>query len=347
MAKNFDAIIIGTGQAGPSLAARMTREGMSTAIIERKLFGGTCVNVGCIPTKALVASARAAHMARRGSDFGITIDGSIKVDMERVKARKDGIVRQSNEGVTKWLKTMENLTVYEGHGCFESPTSVRVNGDLLSAEKIILNVGGRAMVPDMPGIDEVDYLTNSSIMEVDFLPEHLVIIGGSYIGLEFAQVYRRFGSKVTVVEMAPQLIGREDEEVSTTVKEILENEGIDLRLKAECIGLEKRGDQVAVTASCEPGPEEVVGSHVLLAVGRKPNTDDLGLDMAGVETDSRGYINVDDQLRTNVPGIWAMGDVNGRGAFTHTSYNDYEILAANMFDSDPRRVSDRILTYGH
>jgi pyruvate/2-oxoglutarate dehydrogenase complex dihydrolipoamide dehydrogenase (E3) component len=346
MATNFDAIIIGTGQAGPSLAARMTREGMSTAIIERKLFGGTCVNVGCIPTKALVASARAAHMARRGLDFGVTIDGSIKVDMERVKARKDGIVRQSNEGVTKWLKSMENLTVYEGHGCFESPTSVRVNGDLLNAEKIILNVGGRAMVPDMPGIDEVDYLTNSSIMEVDFLPEHLVIIGGSYIGLEFAQVYRRFGSKVTVVEMAPQLIGREDEEVSTTVKEILENEGIDLRLKAECIGLEKRGDQVAVTASCEPGPEEVVGSHVLLAVGRIPNTDDLGLDMAGVETDSRGYINVDDQLRTNVPGIWAMGDVNGRGAFTHTSYNDYEILAANMFDSDPRRVSDRILTYG-
>jgi pyruvate/2-oxoglutarate dehydrogenase complex dihydrolipoamide dehydrogenase (E3) component len=324
----------------------MTREGMKTAIIERKLFGGTCVNVGCIPTKALVASARAAHMARRGSDFGITIDGSIKVDMERVKARKDGIVRQSNEGVTKWLKSMENLTVYEGHGCFESPTSVRVNGDLLSAEKIILNVGGRAIVPDMPGVDEVDYLTNSSIMEVDFLPEHLVIIGGSYIGLEFAQMYRRFGSKVTVVEMAPQLIGREDEEVSTTVKEILENEGIDLRLMAECIGLAKRGDQVAVTASCEPGPEEVVGSHVLLAVGRIPNTDDLGLDKAGVETDSRGYINVDDQLRTNVPGIWAMGDVNGRGAFTHTSYNDYEILAANMFDNDPRRVSDRILAYG-
>jgi pyruvate/2-oxoglutarate dehydrogenase complex dihydrolipoamide dehydrogenase (E3) component len=346
MATKFDAIIIGTGQAGPSLATRMTREGMKTAIIERKLFGGTCVNVGCIPTKALVASARAAHMARRCLDFGITIDGSIKVDMERVKARKDGIVRQSNEGVTKWLKSMENLTVYEGHGCFESPTSVRVNGDLLSAEKIILNVGGRAIVPDMPGVDEVDYLTNSSIMEVDFLPEHLVIIGGSYIGLEFAQMYRRFGSKVTVVEMAPQLIGREDEEVSTTVKEILENEGIDLRLLAKCIGLAKRGDQVAVTASCEPGPEEVVGSHVLLAVGRIPNTDDLGLDKAGVETDSRGYINVDDQLRTNVPGIWAMGDVNGRGAFTHTSYNDYEILAANMFDNDPRRVSDRILTYG-
>ncbi len=346
MATKFDAIIIGTGQAGPSLAARMTREGMKTAIIERKLFGGTCVNVGCIPTKALVASARAAHMARRGMDFGVMIDGSINVDMKQVKARKDGIVRQSNEGVTNWLKNMENLTVYEGHGCFESKNSVRVNGDLLEAEQIVLNVGGRAVVPNMAGIDDVDYLTNSSIMEVNFLPEHLVIIGGSYIGLEFAQMYRRFGSEVTVVEMAPQLNGREEEEVSAAIKDILEDEGIDVRLKAECIGLEKRGDQVAVTASCEPGPEDIVGSHVLLSVGRRPNTDDLGLDKAGVETDSRGYVAVDDQLRTNVPGIWAMGDVNGRGAFTHTSYNDYEILAANMFDGDPRRVSDRILTYG-
>lgn len=346
MATKFDAIIIGTGQAGPSLAARMTREGMKTAIIERKLFGGTCVNVGCIPTKALVASARAAHMARRGAVFGVAIEGPITVDMKKVKARKDGIVRQSNDGVTNWLKNMENLTVYQGHGRFESANTVRVNGDLLEAGQIILNVGGRAFVPDMPGINDVDYLTNSSIMEVDFLPEHLIIIGGSYIGLEFAQMYRRFGSKVTVVEMAPRLIGREDEEVSTEIKSILETAGIDVRLNAACIGLEKRGDQVAVTASCEPGPEAIVGSHVLLAVGRKPNTDDLGLDKAGLETDSRGNVVVDDQLQTNVPGIWAIGDVNGRGAFTHTSYNDYEILAANMFDGDPRRVSDRILAYG-
>lgn len=345
MVEKFDAIVIGTGQAGPSLAARMTQKGMKTAIIERKLFGGTCVNVGCIPTKTLIASARAAHMARRGMDFGVTIDGLIEVDMKQVKARKDRIVQQSSQGVTNWLKTMKNLTVYEGHGRFESSNTVRVNGDLLEAEQIVLNVGGRAIVPDMPGVGEVDYLTNSSIMEVDFLPEHLVIIGGSYIGLEFAQMYRRFGSRVTVVEMGPRLIGREDEDVSAAVKEILENEGIEIRLEAECIGLAKRGDQVAVTASCGPGPEEIVGSDVLLAVGRKPNTDDLGLDKAGVETDPRGYVVVDDQLRTNVPGIWAIGDVNGRGAFTHTSYNDYEILAANMFDNDPRRVSDRILTY--
>jgi pyruvate/2-oxoglutarate dehydrogenase complex dihydrolipoamide dehydrogenase (E3) component len=346
MDENFDAIIIGTGQAGPSLAQRMTREGMKTAIIERKLFGGTCVNVGCIPTKALVASARAAYMARRGGDFGVTIDGPINVDMKQVKARKDSIVKQSNDGVTNWLRNMENLTVIEGHGRLESASSVRVNGDLLQADRIILNVGGRAVVPDMPGIDDVDYLVNTSMMEVDVLPDHLIIIGGSYIGLEFAQIYRRFGSRVTVVEKGPKLIGREDEEISAAVKDILENEGIEIRTNASCIGLAKRGDQVAVTADCEPGAEDIVGSHVLLAIGRKPNTDDLGLEAAGVETDGRGYITVDDELRTNVSGIWAMGDANGRGAFTHTSYNDYEILAANMFDNDPRRVSDRITTYG-
>ncbi len=346
MAEKFDAIIIGTGQAGPSLAQRMTREGMKVAIIERKLFGGTCVNVGCIPTKTLVASARAAHMARRGGDFGVTIEGRIKVDMKQVKARKDGIVKQSNEGVTNWLENMENLTVYEGHGRLESANSVRVDGEVLEAARIILNVGARARIPDMPGVNAVDYLTNSSMMEVDFLPEHLVIIGGSYIGLEFAQMYRRFGSRVTVVEMGDRLIARDDEDVSQAVKEIMENEGVEVRLGAECVSLENRGDQVAITASCDPGPEEVVGSHLLLAVGRRPNTDDLGLDKAGVETDGRGFIVVDDQLGTNVTGIWAIGDANGRAAFTHTSYNDYEILAANMFDDDPRRVSDRITNYG-
>ena len=346
MAEKFDAIIIGTGQSGPSLAARMTREGMKTAIIERKLFGGTCVNVGCIPTKALVASARAAYMARRGADFGVAIDGSITVDMKKVKARKDAVVRQSNEGVTNWLRNMENLTVYEGHGRLESANSVRVNGDVLEAGKIILNVGARASVPDMPGVNDVDCFTNSSVMEVDFLPEHLVIIGGSYIGLEFAQMYRRFGSRVTVVQRGGRLIEREDEDVSQAVKEILENEGVEVRLNAECTSFENRGDRVAITASCDPGPVEVVGSHVLLAVGRRPNTHDLGLDKAGVETNGRGFIVVDDQLRAGVPGIWAIGDVNGRAAFTHTSYNDYEILAANMFDDDPRRVSDRVTTYG-
>ncbi len=346
MAENYDAIIIGTGQAGPSLAERMTREGLKTAILERKLFGGTCVNVGCIPTKTLVASARAAHMARRGGDFGVAIDGPIAVDMKKVKARKDAVVKQSSDGVTNWLKTMENLTVYEGHGRLESSTSVRVNGELLEADKIILNVGARPFVPDTPELNAGDYLTSSSVMEVDFLPEHLVVIGGSYIGLEFAQMYRRFGSRVTVVERGDRLIARDDEDVSAEVKKILEAEGIDVRLNATCIAAARRDGRVVVTADCEPGAEEIVGSHVLFAIGRRPNTDDLGLDAAGVEMDRRGYITVDDQLRTNVPGIWAIGDVNARGAFTHTSFNDYEILAANMFDDDPRRVSDRITTYG-
>jgi len=346
MAENFDAIIVGTGQAGPSLAQRMTGAGMKVAIIERKLFGGTCVNVGCIPTKTLVASARAAFVARRGAEFGVVIDGPITVNMKKVKARKDGIVRQSNEGVTNWLKNMENLTVYEGHGRLESATTVRVNGDLLATEKVILNVGGRASVPDMPGISDIDYLTNTTMMDVDFLPEHLIVIGGSYIGLEFAQMYRRFGSRVTVLQRGPRLVAREDEDVSTAIREILENEGIEVRVNAECVGFERRGSEVAVNAACEPGAEVIVGSHVLLAVGRDPNTHDLGLETAGVEVDARGFITVDDELRTNVDGIWAMGDANGRGAFTHTSYNDYEILAANMFDNDPRRVSDRITAYG-
>ena len=346
MATKFDAIVIGTGQAGPSLAARMTQEGMKVAIIERKLFGGTCVNTGCIPTKTLVASARAAHVARRAADFGVIFDGSITVDMRQVKARKDEIVRQSNQGVTDWLKNMEGLTVFEGHGRLVGPKSVRVNGEVLEAERIVLNVGGRAAVPDMPGIDEVPYLTNSSMMDVDFLPDHLVIIGGSYIGLEFAQMYRRFGSRVTIVEMAPRLIAREDADVSEAIREIQENEGINIRLGATCVGLRRADRLVAVTADCDPRPEDIIGSHVLLAVGRRPNTDDLGLEAAGVETDARGYVLVDDGLATNVSGIWAIGDVNGRGAFTHTSYNDYEILAANWFDEGHRRVSDRIPTYG-
>lgn len=346
MAQRYDAIVIGTGQSGPSVAARLTKEGVKTAIIERKLFGGTCVNTGCIPTKTLVASARAAYMARRAADFGVTIGGPVTVDMKRVKARKDEVSGQSNQGVANWLKTMPGLTVYEGHARFEGPRTVRVDDSLLEAEKIFINVGARAYIPDMPGLSDIEYLTNSSMMAVDFLPEHLLIIGGSYIGLEFAQMYRRFGSRVTVVEQGDRVMKREDEDVSAAVQEILENEGVAVRLKAECIAVEKRTDGVAVQLDCATGPREVIGSHLLLAVGRVPNTHDLGLDEAGIATDDRGFIPVNDQLQTNVPGIWAMGDVNGRGAFTHTSYNDYEIVAANLFDDDRRKVSDRILCYG-
>jgi pyruvate/2-oxoglutarate dehydrogenase complex dihydrolipoamide dehydrogenase (E3) component len=345
MVEQFDAIVIGTGQAGPSLAVRLAGAGRRTAIIERNLFGGTCVNVGCIPTKTLIASARAAHVARHAADFGVVVDGEVRVDMRKVKARKDAVVQQSNSGVEKWLRGTAGLTVIEGHGRFEDARTVRVGEHLLAAREIFINTGGRATVPDMPGVAEVPYFTNTGMMQVDFLPEHLVIVGGSYVGLEFAQMYRRFGSRVSVVEMGPRLIGREDPEISAAVQAILEAEGIAVRVNAECAALARDGEGVKVHVSCDEEPRVIIGSHVLLAVGRVPNTQDLGLDKAGVATDARGYITVDDALRTNVPGIWALGDVNGRGAFTHTAYNDYEIVAANLLDNDPRRVSDRIPCY--
>jgi pyruvate/2-oxoglutarate dehydrogenase complex dihydrolipoamide dehydrogenase (E3) component len=345
MATTYDAIIIGTGQAGPSLAVRLAGAGMKTAIVERKRFGGTCVNNGCIPTKTLVASARAAHIARRGGEYGVRIGGSITVDMKKIKARKDAVVARSNEGVEKWLKSTENLRVYEGHARFQDAHQLRVGNELLEADKIFVNVGGRASTPPLRGLDQVSYLNNSTMMDVDFLPEHLIVIGGSYVGLEFAQMYRRFGSEVTIVEMGSRLIQREDEDVSEAIRPILENEGIKIRLSAECIALEKRGETVAVNVDCSSGDKTVLGSHVLLAVGRVPNTADLGLESTGVAVDQRGYIKVDDQLRTNVPGIYALGDCNGQGAFTHTAYNDYEIVAANLLDDDRRRVSNRITAY--
>ena len=345
MSRQFDAIIIGTGQAGPSLAARFAATGMTVAIVERHKFGGTCVNTGCIPTKTLVASAYAAHVARRGAEYGFAVNGDVRVDMKRVKARKDEVSGRSNRGVEEWLRGLKNCTVIQGHARFQSSHRVAVNDEVLHADKIFINVGGRASVPAMPGIQDVPFLTNSSIMDVDFLPEHLVIVGGSYIGLEFGQMYRRFGSEVTIVEMGPRLIGREDEDISEAVRQILEAEGIQIRLNAKCISLAKHDSRIAVGIRCDEGPPEVLGTHVLLAVGRTLNTHDLGLDRAGVATDERGYIVVDDRLQTNVPGVWALGDCNGRGAFTHTSYNDYEIVADNLLNGDHRRVSDRIQTY--
>lgn len=345
MTITYDAIIIGTGQAGPFLAQRLARAGMKVGIIERKLFGGTCVNTGCIPTKTMVASAYAAHMVRRAADFGVSTGGEVSVDMKKVKARKDEVSGQSRMGLESWLKIMENCTVYRGHARFESPQEVSVGSERLKAGRIFINVGGRATVPEMPGLEEVEYLTNSSMMDIDFLPRHLIIVGGSYIGLEFGQMFRRFGSEVTIIEMAGRLIQREDEDVSSAVKEIFEREGIHVRLNAECIGFSKRGEEIIAQVDCTTGAPEVSGTHLLLAVGRRPNTEDLGLEKAGVSADSRGYIVVDDQLRTSAPGIWALGDCNGKGAFTHTSFNDGEIVAANLLDNDPRRLSDRILAY--
>ncbi len=346
MAHTHDAIIIGAGQAGPPLAGRLTAAGMKTAIVERKLVGGTCVNTGCIPTKALVASARAAHMARRAGEFGVDVGGPVSVDMARVKARKDAIVGASNDGVTKWLQGMDGLDFIRGHARLTGPGTVEVDGERLGAPRIFLDVGARAAVPDIDGLDEVDYLTNTGMLDLDTLPGHLVIVGGSYIGLEFAQMYRRFGSEVTVVQRGERLIPREDPDVSEAVRGILEDEGVQVRLNAECVRVAPRAGGVSVGVDCADGAPEIAGTHLLLATGRRPNTDDLGLEAAGVATGERGHITVDDTLETSVPGIWALGEVNGRGAFTHTSYNDFEIVAANLLDGGQRRVTDRFTCYG-
>ena len=342
---SYDAIIIGTGQSGPPLAQRLVDAGQKVAIIERKLFGGTCVNTGCTPTKTLVASAYAAHIMRRAADYGVRVEGAFKVDMKAVKARMDAVVAPSRDGIEQSLKTLEGCTVYEGHGHFVAQKTVAVNVSELTADHIFLNVGARAAIPPIPGLDHVPYLTNSSMMDVDFLPAHLVILGGSYVGLEFGQTYRRFGSEVTVIEAGPRLIGREDEDVSQAVAAFLKEEGIDVHTGSKVTGVEKQRNAIAVKIESAGKNSQIVGTHLLVATGRRPNTDDLGLDKAGVAMDAHGYIQVEDELRTNVAGVWAIGDCNGRGAFTHTSWNDFEIVAANLHDNDARRVSDRITAY--
>jgi len=345
--ESFDAIIVGAGQAGPAIAARCSREGLKTAVIERHHFGGTCVNVGCVPTKTLVASARAIRQAQRGGEFGFDVDG-LRVDMARVKARKDAIVMKSREGVETWMRGLKGTEVIVGHARFVAPSTLEVAGRRLTAPRVFLNVGGRAVRPDLPGIDDVPTLDNVSVMELDRVPEHLAIIGGSYIGLEFAHLMRRLGAAVTVVERSARLLPREDADVSDGIRAILEAEGIRFEMGAECLSLGRAGGArsgIVVGAACGSANEGVVASHVLLAVGRRPNTDDLGLEAAGVRADARGFIEVDDQCRTSADGVWAVGDCNGRGAFTHTSWNDHEIVVANLFDNDPRRISDRIPCY--
>ncbi len=336
----LDAIVIGAGQSGPSLAVRLANAGRKVALVERRALGGTCVNDGCIPTKTLVASARAAWVAREAARFGVRVEGGVSVDMKRVKARKDAVVQESRDGLATWIARTENLTLVHGQARFEGPSSVRVGGEVYEAAQIFVNVGGRAVVPE--AIAGIAPLTNSSMMAVDFLPEHLVVLGGSYVGLEFAQMYRRFGSRVTVVEQGPRLILREDEDVSEEVRRVFELEGIAVHTSTTVLGAAREGDRITLRTA----GETITGTHVLAAVGRVPNTHDLGLDRAGVRVDGRGYVEVDDTLRTSVPHIWAIGDCNGRGAFTHTSYNDYEIVAQNLLDGDSRRVTDRLPIYG-
>lgn len=341
----FDAIVVGGGQAGPSLAARLATAGMKVALVERQHLGGTCVNTGCMPTKALVANAYAAHLARRGADYGVMIDAPVRIDFPKVMERARAITRTARGNLEGWIGGLDNVTFVRGHARFEAPDTLRVEDALLAAPRIFLNVGGRATVPDMAGVGHVPFLTNSSIFELDVLPTHLMVVGGSYIGLEFAQMFRRFGSEVTVVERMDRLVSREDEEISESIRSILEAEGINVRTSAECISLVMHDGAPAIDVECSAGPPEIVGSHILLAVGRVPNTEDLGLDKAGIETDERGYIPVDDRLQTEVPGVWALGDCNRRGAFTHTSYNDFEIVAANLIDGEDRKVSDRVPAY--
>lgn len=351
MSERYDAVVIGTGQAGPPLAARATQEGWRVAVVERHLLGGTCVNTGCTPTKALVGSAKAIHAARRGDEFGFSVDGGPVVDMPRVRERMRGIAQASNDGLTKMLEGNDSIDLVRGHARLDGPNRVVVGDRVLETDRVFVNVGARPRVPDLPGIDDVEFLTSTTILELDEVPDHLIVIGGSYIGLEFAQIHRRLGARVTVVEQGPRLISRDDPDVSDAIEEMLAGEGIEFRKNAECIGFapadadDGANSRVRVELDCADGPPQLVGSHLLLAVGRVPNTDDLGLETTGVDVDDRGYIEVDDRLRTNVDGIWALGDCNGQGAFTHTSYNDHEIVVANLFDDDPRRVSDRILCY--
>jgi pyruvate/2-oxoglutarate dehydrogenase complex dihydrolipoamide dehydrogenase (E3) component len=344
--RSFDAIVVGAGQAGPSLAGRLNDAGMSVAIVERHLVGGTCVNTGCKPTKTLVASAYAAHLARRAADYGVTIDGAIGIDMPTVTRRVQKVAIDSRTSNETWLTGMKNVTLIRDHARFVGPNTLRVGDEDITAPRIFLNVGGRASIPDFPGVDQIDYLTNSSILHLEAVPEHLIVIGGSYIGLEFAQSYRRLGAQVTVIEKGSRLVAREDEDVSAAILDILSKEGIAFRLDAECIRFAAHAGGIAAGVSCTSGDPEVIGTHLLLAVGRRPNTDDLGLDIAGIRIDARGYIDVNDTLETNVPGIWAMGDCNGRGAFTHTAYNDFEIVAENLLDGADRKVTDRVPCYG-
>ncbi|WP_017461583.1 FAD-containing oxidoreductase [Dyella ginsengisoli] len=345
MSTAYDAIVVGAGQAGPSLAGRLTAAGMRVALVERHWLGGTCVNTGCMPTKALVASAEVAHLARRSADYGVVLEGPVGIDFPKVMARARKVTLDARGNLQRWLDGMDGLTLLRGHARFVAADTLEVDGQAIRAPRIFLNVGGRAAVPELPGVQDIDFLTNTSILQLDTLPRHLAVVGGSYIGLEFAQMFRRFGAQVTVIERQDRLIAREDEDVSAAIREILEAEGIAVRTGSECIAFAPHADGVAVKVDCREGAPEVVASHVLLAMGRRPNTDDLGLDRAGVATDARGYITVDDTLATNVPGIWAMGDCNGRGAFTHTAYNDFEILAANLLDGEHRTLAQRVPGY--
>jgi pyruvate/2-oxoglutarate dehydrogenase complex dihydrolipoamide dehydrogenase (E3) component len=352
MSQHFDAVVIGTGQGGSPLAVRLAQSGKRTAVIERHLFGGTCVNVGCTPTKTYVASARAAHVARTAANYGVMIGGgagadiAIAIDMKRVKARKDEVIGASRDGLEKWLRGMKNLTVFNGHARFTGPHALRIEASDgttqdIDADSIFINTGTRAAVPHVEGLERVPYLTNSTILELTDVPAHLVIVGASYIALEFGQMFRRFGSRVTLLVRGDRILTREDADVSKAMQDVFEREGVEFRFESEIERVEPSDSGVRIHTGNEP----IDASHLLFATGRTPNTDDLGLEHAGIEPNKHGMIDVDGQLRTKVDGIWALGDVNGRGAFTHTSWNDFEVIASNVIDGESRSVDQRIMTY--
>ncbi|MDO9708602.1 FAD-containing oxidoreductase [Paracraurococcus lichenis] len=338
----FDAIVVGAGQAGPALAFRLAASGRRVAMIERGPAGGTCVNTGCTPTKTLVASARVAHLARRAADFGVTLPGEVGIDWPKVRARMEAVVARSRDGLTKSLGSTEGITFIRGHARFTAPHEMEVNGERHAAPWIFLDVGAHAVAPPVPGLETVPWLDNARLLQIEAVPRHLAILGGSYIGLEFAQVFRRFGAEVTIIETSPRLIAREDPEISEAIHDMLAAEGIVSHLGARVAAVARDGEGVLLRL--EGGPE-IRASHLLVAAGRRPNTDDLGLEAAGIARDARGAILVDDALRTDVPGVWALGECNGRGAFTHTTWNDYEIVAANLLDGEQRRVTDRLPCY--
>jgi pyruvate/2-oxoglutarate dehydrogenase complex dihydrolipoamide dehydrogenase (E3) component len=352
MPQHFDAVVIGTGQGGAPLAVRLGESGRKTAVIERGAFGGTCVNVGCTPTKSYVASARAAHVVRHAAELGVQVSGALSVDLAAVKARKDRIIGQSRNGVEKWLRGTNNVSVFNGHARFTGAHALAVHGpdggvlEEISAGEIFINTGTRAVVPPLEGLERIRYYTNSNLLELTELPSHLVIVGGSYIALEFAQIFRRFGSQVTVLVRGERVLTREDADFAESVQKVLTREGVEFRFGVQPSRVEPHPHHPnEVCIGFEQNVPALEASHLLFATGREPNTDDLGLDAAGIATDKHGTIPVDGQLRTNVPGVWAIGDVNGRGAFTHTSYDDFQIVTANLLSGGARTVDTRIMAY--
>jgi pyruvate/2-oxoglutarate dehydrogenase complex dihydrolipoamide dehydrogenase (E3) component len=343
--QKYDAIIIGSGQGGGPMAHKLADLGQKVALIEREHLGGSCINYGCTPTKTMVASARIAHYARRGPEFGVNT-GNVEVDFAKVIARKNEMVLSWRQGQQNHADKRPTLDLHRGHARFTGVHEVEVNGDTLTAEKIFINTGTRARTLPIPGLDEVPYLTNKEILDLDLLPEHLLVLGGNYLGLEFGQMFRRFGSRVSVIEVNDRIASREDPEVSETLIKILEEEDIAFHLGQKATRVAKNGASIDLTIEGKDGATQTLtGTHLLVAIGRAPNTDDLGLDAAGIEADQYGWIKVNGKLETNVSGVWAIGDVKGGPAFTHVSYDDHLVIYDNLINGMDRSVDGRIVPY--